>query len=186
MKHFRGQGVSPERRYWFPVVGYNYRLPNLTAAIALAQLEQVEWHQKKRFEVAQTYNKLLAEVDGLIELPVEKPWAQHAFWMYSVLLRADSESDRDKLMALLAADGIETRPVFYPLHIMPPYKKPNHIGLPLAESWGRRGISLPTHAALTNSDLKYVCERLIYHLRSLYPPIVYTMVPELPAFTPAH
>ena len=48
----RGQGMDAERRYWFPVVGYNYRMMNLPAAIGLAQLERAEWHTGRRREIA--------------------------------------------------------------------------------------------------------------------------------------
>src|SRR5262249_49807322 len=48
----RGQGMDPERRYWFPTVGYNYRMTNVAAAIGLAQLEQIEEFMSKRWEIA--------------------------------------------------------------------------------------------------------------------------------------
>ena len=48
LRLFRGQGVDPKRRYWFPVVGFNYRMTNIAAAIGLAQLERIDSHQRKR------------------------------------------------------------------------------------------------------------------------------------------
>src|ERR1700733_2419194 len=121
VKLLKGQGMNPERRYWFEVIGYNYRMTNLQAAIALAQLEKIEWHQEQRQMVAKWYQRHLQDATDHIELPTEKPWAHHAYWMYSILLKQGGEEQRDELMRRLAADGIETRPLFYPLHIMPPY-----------------------------------------------------------------
>jgi hypothetical protein len=66
-------------------------------------------------------------------------------------------------MSLLAADGIETRPAFYSLHQLPPYKSDGS-DLVRSEQWAASGISLPTHAALSEDDVEYVCARVIFHL----------------------
>jgi perosamine synthetase len=160
----RGQGMDPERRYWFPVVGYNYRMMNLPAAIGLAQLERADWHTGRRREVAAAYRELLRGVSCL-RWQDEGEWARHAYWMFSVVLGCGSPVVRDALMARLHERGVETRPLFYPVHLLPPYREAARgEEFPVAELLARRGLSLPTWAGLTCGDLSYVCEILQEYL----------------------
>lgn len=156
----RGQGMDPERRYWFPVVGYNYRMMNIPAAIGLAQLECAGWHTGRRREVVEAYKRLLGSVAGL-GWQAERAWARHAYWMFTVVLRDGGADERDRLMGRLLDAGVETRPVFYPVHSLPPYREAaRDEEFPVAEGLARRGLSLPTWAGLSDEDLSYVCERL--------------------------
>jgi perosamine synthetase len=156
----RGQGMDSERRYWFPVVGYNYRMMNLPAAIGLAQLERAAWHTTRRREVAAAYKHQLSGVPGL-SWQAERAWARHAYWMFTVILEEKSADERDRLMARLEEEGVETRPVFYPLHTLPPYRESARgEEFPVAERLARQGVSLPTWAGLSRDDLSHVCERL--------------------------
>ena len=166
MRLLKGQGVDPNHRYWFPIVGYNYRMTNVQAAIGLAQLEQIEEHLRRRQEIAELYASELAPLEDVLTTPSVQPWASHVFWSYPVVLKDDSPVASDNLMASLAADGIETRPVFIPVHTMPPYLKKGET-YPVAEKLARNGISLPMHGLLTKSDVEYIAERLTsYCLRS--------------------
>jgi perosamine synthetase len=156
----RGQGMDPNQRYWFPVVGYNYRMTNISAAIGLAQIEQAEWHIGRRREVAENYLRCLEGVSTL-RYQVESELVQHAYWMFTVILNDEVLLSRDAVMAKLAAQGIETRPVFYPAHLFPPYRDLAHgDDFPVAEALSQRGLSLPTWAGLSATDVRYVCEQL--------------------------
>ena len=156
----RGQGMDPERRYWFPVVGYNYRMMNIPAAIGLAQLERAAWHTARRREVAASYMRLLGDVPRL-GWQAEREWVRHAYWMFTVLLAEGEADERDCLMARLHEQGVETRPVFFPVHSLPPYREATRgEEFPVAERLARRGLSLPTWAGLSDDDLSYICERL--------------------------
>lgn len=156
----RGQGMDPERRYWFPVIGYNYRLTNVGAAIGLAQLENVESLIGSRLQVVSWYREFLSGVPGL-SFQAVRPWARHVYWMFNVLMHDEPESGRDEVAACLLEAGIETRPVFPPLHLMPPYVEMlGPLQLPVAEHIGSHGISLPTWAGLTRDDVRYVCDSL--------------------------
>ncbi len=151
----RGQGMTPARRYWFETVGYNYRMTNIQAAIGLAQLEQADVHLACRRRVAELYTKHLAPLAEFLTLPIEELWAHHVYWIYSIVLRPSVRISRDRLMELLDEQGIETRPVFYPMHVMPPYLEPEG-DYPVADALAANGISLPTHAALTEDDIVYI------------------------------
>ncbi|USK78064.1 DegT/DnrJ/EryC1/StrS family aminotransferase [Peribacillus frigoritolerans] len=164
MRLLRGQGMDPNKRYWFPIVGYNYRMTNVQAAIGLGQLEKITFHLKKRREIVRLYNKHFQNHLDLIEVPIEKSWAQHSFWMFSILLKADVKVTRDSLIELLEHDGIETRPLFYPMHVLPPYKETSS-SFPIAEDIAMRGLNLPTHSMLTEENIRYIVERVAYHCK---------------------
>jgi len=160
LRLYRGQGMDPERRYWFPVIGYNYRMTNIAAGIGLAQLERIAHHQAARRAVAAGYQQRLANLQDRLILPLVEPWAEHAHWMYMVMLDGAARDRRDEVMARLDGQGIETRPVFYPLHTMPPYAHLASRPLPNAEDCARRGICLPTHGRLTDDDLDRIAGAL--------------------------
>ncbi|HZI16987.1 MAG TPA: DegT/DnrJ/EryC1/StrS family aminotransferase [Pyrinomonadaceae bacterium] len=166
----RGQGYDPTRRYWFPVVGYNYRMMNLPAAIGLAQLERADWHLGRRREVAAWYEARLGGVPGL-SWQGEQGWARHARWLFTVTLSDASHVGRDEVMSRLEQRGVETRPVFYPMHVLPPYRDGSGGGAyPVAEGLARRGLSLPTWAGLGREDIDYVCDALLESLQEDGPP----------------
>jgi perosamine synthetase len=156
---FRGQGMDPKRRYWFPVIGFNYRMTNIAAAIGLGQLENVEQILERRAEIASIYkNELCALADKI--LVVEKElWAEPVNWLYTIYLTESYENLRDDLIKYLEDQGIETRPVFYPMHEMPPYLQKNNF--PVTTKWSFRGINLPTHLNLTDEDIVYICSAII-------------------------
>jgi perosamine synthetase len=143
--------MDPKRRYWFPVVGYNYRMTNIQAAIGLAQMENIDTALADRDRLAGWYNEALADLAGKIVLPTEASWAKQVFWMYNIFLSDGDEHKRDEVMQKLDAMGIETRPVFYPMHVLPPYMEDSTY--PVADLWSGRGINLPTHQDLTQDDI---------------------------------
>lgn len=168
LRQLRGQGMDPQRRYWFPVVGFNYRMTNVAAAIGCAQMEQLPEFLARRGEIAQRYD---AAFSGHREIrtPVTVPAATRVNWLYTVLLPEHCTAQhRDRLISLLAEDGIETRPVFYPMHEMPPYRQPEE--LRISSMLGRRGISLPTHVNLSDEDLEYVAACFLRRLATVLPP----------------
>jgi perosamine synthetase len=160
MRLLRGQGMDPARKYWFPVVGYNYRMTNLAAAIGLAQMERIECHLKRRAEVAAGYDRRLARYGDFVVRPYTAPWAEHVFWMYTVKLGPKVVSSRDKVIARMAEHGIETRPVFYPMHVLPPYAEERG-DLINSVACSTIGINLPTHGLLSEEDLDRVCSVLL-------------------------
>jgi perosamine synthetase len=157
----KGQGMDLSRRYWFPVIGYNYRMTNIAAAIGLAQLERADWHLSRRRTIAAEYTRRLGEIPYL-HLQGEKPYGRHAYWMIGAVVDERCRVSRDTLARRLADAGIETRPFFYPVHTLPMYK-PLSKGqdFPVAESLASRGLMLPSSAQLTEDDVAFVCDRLI-------------------------
>lgn len=165
LRLFRGQGMDPKRRYWFPVVGFNYRMTNIQAAIGLAQMEAIDKALSDRATIAGWYNEALAHLQDKIVLPKQQPWAKHVCWMYNIFLRDGGEHKRDNVMRRLDEMGIETRPVFYPMHVLPPYQE--EAIYPVADLWAQRGINLPTHQDLTKNDVVRIAAALETSLESI-------------------
>ena len=78
--------------------------------------------------------------------------------MYNIFLREGNENRRDQIMRDLDVMGIETRPVFYPMHVLPPYQEAS--SYPVADLWSQRGINLPTHQDLTRGDVERIARSL--------------------------
>jgi perosamine synthetase len=158
LRWLRGQGMDPQRRYWHPIIGFNYRMTNIAAALGLAQMERIDQLLHDRKQLAAWYNERLANVGSLV-LPVEAAAASSAFWMYSVL--TPKSAWRDSLMADLAGKGIETRPFFYPVHEFPMYlgcRSDNNC--PRARELSYRGLSLPTSSYLHRDDIDVITREL--------------------------
>jgi perosamine synthetase len=158
----RDHGMSKNKRYWHPVVGYNYRLTNIQAAIGVAQMEQVETILRRKQQIADLYTSQLTEVPGLTVLP-SADWAEPVCWLYSVLVEeGKAKVSRDEVIALMEQQGVDTRPFFFPLTKMPPYERisKNAQPCPVAERLSASGLSLPSSTKLTNQDIMTVSHRL--------------------------
>jgi perosamine synthetase len=166
LRLLRGQGMDLERRYWFREIGFNYRMTNIAAAIGVAQIERIDQMLARRRQIAARYTELLRS-DGGITLPIERPDTRRVDWLYTVLVDGFTTEQRNTLIDLLRTDGVETRPVFYPLHVMPPYITDPVASFPVAERLGAEGISLPTHTLLTDDDVATVCRALVARVKEL-------------------
>ncbi|MBA4392551.1 MAG: aminotransferase DegT, partial [Desulfobacca sp.] len=151
----RDHGMSKDRKYWHPVVGYNFRMTNIQAAIGLGQIMKLDWLIKKKREIAGYYNERLKNSPGII-LPVEENWAKSVFWLYNVLLKTETNKNRDDLIALLSQNDVESRPVFYPIPNMPPYQ--NQGDYPVSDRISREGISIPSGSNLTRPQQDHIVE----------------------------
>ncbi len=150
----KGQGLAINREYFHDIIGYNYRMTNICAAIGCAQLEKIEDILINKSKVAKNY---IAELGGLpIEYHKEIGEVKHAYWMFTILVA--SEDERVRLRNHLKINGIETRPTFHPVHIMPMYKTGEKFEV--AENLGSRGINLPSYPELSESDIKFISGKI--------------------------
>ena len=149
--HFKGQGLAKHRQYWHDVIGYNYRMTNICAAIGLAQFEQIDKFLGRKIEIAALYKK--AFKGSPVQFHGEHTDVRNSYWMCSILV--PEASQREELREHLAAQGIETRPLFYPVHTMPMYSTrfQKH---GVAEELGWRGINLPSYPGLTNEHVEEI------------------------------
>ncbi|MBI4308999.1 MAG: aminotransferase class I/II-fold pyridoxal phosphate-dependent enzyme [Candidatus Omnitrophica bacterium] len=153
----RDHGMSPSRRYWHPVLGYNYRLTNIQAAIGVAQVERIESILQAKLDIAQRYEKQLEGVAGIIRPPQAK-WAQNVYWLYSILVEEEYGIGRDDLMAELNLMHIETRPFFLPVHTQPIYNTGQYLSV--SQELASKGLSLPSSASLQKHEIDRVCKAI--------------------------
>jgi perosamine synthetase len=159
-RRLRNHGEDPAHRYLVTQLGFNYRMTNVAAAIGLAQLEQFEWHVGRRLANSARYRSHL-EGHPAIEMAQPEPGAQSVDWLTSIALPRVTETGRNAVIAGLGRAGIETRPLFPPIHRQPIYVHELTASLPVAERLASLGLSLPSAAALTDRQIDRICEKLL-------------------------
>lgn len=152
--NLKNQGIDQSKQYWHDKIAFNYRMTNIQAAIGLAQLEQVETILAKKKNIAFLYQQLLKDLPLKTHVPIGD--VQHSYWMCSILL--ENEHLRDPLRAHLAEAGIETRPLFYPVHTMPMYQAYDCKKSENASYLSARGINLPSYPGLEVEHIQFICE----------------------------
>jgi perosamine synthetase len=161
----RNQGFQ-QPRFVHEVMGYNYRLTNVQAAIGVAQVEMIDDKiYRKRF-IGSTYNDLLVGTPDLT-LPYEEAWAKNVYWMYGILVGDGFGRTKDELMEMLKDKGVDTRSFFCPMSLQPVFKGddprfPDTSGpYPVSVDLWNRGLYLPSGLGLTRVQMQEVVEKLL-------------------------
>ena len=159
MRLLRDHGMDPKRHYWHDVIGFNYRMTNVQAAIGAAQVKKLPRFVDKKRQIAQWYREALAPLAraGRVQLAPEAAWARNAFWMYSIVL-TDPQTSRDGVRAAMKERGVDTRPFFHPVHTLPPYAIDQ--ALPVSEALAAAGMNLPSGSRLQRADVEAVVRAL--------------------------
>jgi len=149
-------------RYFHEILGYNYRMTDIAAAIGLCQLGKLEEFNSKRIENAKFLTKELGGIKGLIP-PSVKSNTRHVFHQYTVRITQDFGIPRDELRQKLMDKGVGTE-IYYPLpiHQQLPYQNLGYNdNLPNSEKAAMEVLSLPVHPSLTKKDLECVVDSLV-------------------------
>lgn len=128
-------------------VGFNYRMPNLNAALGCAQLEQLPAFLAAKRALAERYRRALAEVPG-VAFVGEPPYARSNYWLNALLLDEEHSGARERLLERCNEEGLACRPAWTLMHHLPMYRDCPRMELPVAESIARRLINLPSGAGL--------------------------------------
>lgn len=146
------------KHFWHEDFGYGFRMSGLQAALGLSQVTRLEQYVEKRRLNKDIYTRELKKTG--VQFPVELDGCRNVYWMYTVLL--PEETNRDQVISLMAADGVETRPTFTPLHKQPIYIPLGYTDgqFPISEYVGRQGINLPSSSTLTEGNIVDVCNSL--------------------------
>lgn len=162
-RHLTTQAKSDPIEFVHDEVGYNYRLSNVLAAIGVSQAEQLTAHLAAKRSIARRYEAGLGDLPGITTMR-EAPWADSAFWLYTILIDASrfGSSSRDVLRAL-QAEGIQTRPLWQPMHRSPAHAGEGSFDCPVADALVRDALSLPCSIDLTPAQQ----DRVIAVLRRL-------------------
>lgn len=144
-----------KHKYYHTVIGTNYRMTDIQAAIGLQQLKKIRSYTEKRRKNAEKLNEGLKNLPA-ITIPFVEPFIQHSYHQYTILV--SKKAGRDKLLQRLKEDGIESA-VNYPtpLHKQPAFRKfSENVTLPNAEKIADCCLSLPVHPALDDSDIEKI------------------------------
>ena len=153
-KILRDHGMSRDKKYWHIYPGFNFRMTNLQAAVGLAQMERIGWFIKKKRKLVNLYNKHLANID-FIDLPGEYGNVINSYWLYTINLKKGFTRYKNELIRKMNLNGIEARPVFYSMHLMPIYKKyvKKNYSLLNSKALSNAGISLPSAYDISEKDI---------------------------------
>ena len=145
-KHLTTTARVPHRwSFLHDEVGYNYRLPNLNAALGCAQLERLPSFIDRKRRLAKRYEEAFAAVDGVRFLE-EPPGTQSNFWLNAIALQPSHAARRDELLAALNDCGYMSRPLWTLMHRLPMYAECPRMPLPVAEALEASVVNLPSSA----------------------------------------
>lgn len=128
-------------------VGYNFRMPNINAALGCAQLEQLPDFLASKRRLTQRYLTALADIDA-VRLVTELHGCHSNYWLQTLLLKESVADQRDEILQLTNDAGLMTRPAWTLMHKLFPYQHCPHAPLPEAESLASRLINLPSSPGL--------------------------------------
>jgi perosamine synthetase len=161
----RNQGRDEDGGWLYhKILGYNYRMPELCAALGVAQMERVNEILEKRQKVAELYNKKLNKIKGL-KIPYVAPNVKMSWFVYVIRLDSEkfSREDRDKIISELENRGINCRDYFPPIHLEPFYVEMfghKRGDFPITEKTSDSTIALPFYNNLTEEEVDYICNSL--------------------------
>jgi perosamine synthetase len=154
----RNLGFGAQQRFRHVALGHNYRMSNVQAAIAVAQVERIDEILEQKRRVGSEYHRLLADLPGVAVQGIEA-WARPNYWMVGLVLDDAVPFDAAVLRDRLAARGIETRPFFLGMHEQPVLRRRglfSHDRHPVTERLARRGLYLPSSPRLDSATIGYV------------------------------
>jgi perosamine synthetase len=139
--------VANRWNYMHDEIGYNYRLPNINAALGCAQLEQLPGFLEKKRKLFERYQRSFADLSevGIFAEPVG---CKSNYWLQTLMLDSSAANQKDAILTATNNTGLMTRPAWVPMHQLKPYHICPKMELPVAESLGERLINLPSSAQL--------------------------------------
>jgi dTDP-4-amino-4,6-dideoxygalactose transaminase len=159
------QAREPFPHYEHAVVGYNYRLSNLLAAIGRAQLRGLDWRIARRKRINEAYVAALADAPGISFMPHTTEGLPN-YWLSCILIDpSEAGTDRETVRLALEAEDIESRPTWKPLHLQPAFSGSTLVGAGHCARVFDTGLCLPSGSALSSQDQTRVIEVLHTQLR---------------------
>jgi len=150
--YFRNQGRLTSGTFIHPQIGYNFRMPDMQAAVGLAQFKKMKYIFGRKLDNYNMYQKYLKGVKE-VQFLQEMVYTNFMPFRINVIVK-----DLEKLLPFMEKNGIQTRRCFYPLHLQPGYKKDfNAKDFPNTRFAYDNAMSLPVHLHLSEKDIKYIC-----------------------------
>lgn len=155
-KHLSTQAREDLPFYHHLEIGYNYKMNNLSAAVGLAQLEQLDNYVKIRREINHRYRELLGDFPG-IEFQTETSESMSNYWLTTILVDKEKTGfSNEQLSKAFLEKGIECRFLWKPLHTQPVYNMTPYYGGNMAERLFEKGLCLPSSVNLTLQDQEMI------------------------------
>jgi dTDP-4-amino-4,6-dideoxygalactose transaminase len=150
------QAREPAPHYEHTEIGYNYRMSNVVAAIGRGQLRVLDQRVRRKRQIFETYQRLLADLPGIEFMP-EAPTGRCNRWLTVILIDpAHFGATNEQVRLALEAENIESRPVWKPMHLQPVFRGCRVRGGQVSEQLFQQGLCLPSGTAMTDSDLERV------------------------------
>lgn len=147
-KHITTQAKLPHKwEFRHDMIGYNYRMPNINAALGCAQLEQLPDFLEKKRQLAKRYQRLFSNIKGA-DFMTEPEFAQSNYWLNAILLAPEYKEKRDELLTLTHEQGILSRPAWDLMYTLPMFTACPKMDCSAAESIAGRLINLPSSVNL--------------------------------------
>ena len=151
-KHLTTTAKVPHRwEYRHDAVGYNYRMPNLNAALGCAQLEQLDGFIAAKRRLFERYRTAFTRVPQ-VRLMSEPSGSRSNYWLQTLLLDESAAGQRDWILAATNDAGLMTRPVWTLMHLLEPYRDCPRMDLSASESLVRRIINIPSSSQLGSAS----------------------------------
>jgi len=138
--------------------GYNYRMPEISAAMGLVQMRKLEEFISHRNKVAKLYDKLLEEISWIVPQKVKKK-NRSTYYAYITMIKNSAPISRDKLAEELNKEGVGTSIIYHPIHLQPFYQ--NKFGhkegeLPVSEEIGKHSLALPMYNNISLENVEKI------------------------------
>ena len=163
-KNLKNLAYGKVQKFIHDDIGFNYRLPNISAAIGLAQLEKIDKVFEEKDRIYNRYKKNLKDVKGII-IPKVENWAKYIMWVFNLCVDKNYPLKRDELVSKLKEKNIETRNAFVPISyqdfLIKKYKLFDKDDCPNANVIMNDGFYLPSGNIIPNNDIDFICEEII-------------------------
>ena len=154
------QARDPARYYQHTQIGYNYRMSNVDAGIGRGQLKSLDVHINLKKNIYETYKKAFADIEEVAMNPMNAQ-GEANYWLSCMTIAKGSKITPDMVMDALAAENIESRPIWKPMQLQPVYENcdffsHNESGTSVSEDVFNRGLCLPSDIKNTEEDMRTI------------------------------
>lgn len=163
-KSLKNLAYGKVNKFMHEDIGFNYRLPNISAALGLGQFENIENVFKEKERIYNRYKKNLENIKG-INVPVVREWvSKYIMWVFNIYLDNEFPISRDELTNKLKENNIDTRDAFVPINqqkvLIDKYKKFKEDDCPNANYIMDNGLYLPSGNTISNEEIDFVCDAI--------------------------
>ncbi|MDE6097443.1 MAG: aminotransferase class I/II-fold pyridoxal phosphate-dependent enzyme [Muribaculaceae bacterium] len=160
VKFYATQAREARPYYYHEVIGYNYRLSNVSAGIGCGQMEVLADHVARRRQIHALYKQLLADIPGVTVHDNPSDDFNSNFWLSTMLIDPSTGRTPDEIRLALEEENIETRLLWRPMHMQPVFADAPYYGGTTGEDLFNKGLCLPSGSNLSDDDIRRVCEAI--------------------------